>query len=319
MPYQGSKSAVADNIIEFLPCGKRFVDLFGGGAAMSHCAVLSGKYDSVYYNELNPLLCDLLKRAIDGEFNYSRFKPEFISREEFHERKDVDGYVRYVWSFGNKGDGYLFGSDIEPLKHSMHNFVVFGIKDNFIKSNFDDIDKFIVDKDIHDRRIAVKKYLRLKQKTIRSLIDEQQNEATERLQQLERLQRLQQLEQLQRLQQLEQLEQLEINCGSYLDYEYQDGDVVYCDPPYEGTEGYNQTKFNHKEFYDWVATRPYQVFFSSYEISDKRFSRIWQKEKQNIMNGGSGQFTVTEYIYTNKTIQHNTENPLSIFQSVLYG
>lgn len=211
MPYQGSKSAIADSIINFLPCGKRFVDLFGGGAAMSHCAALSGKYDSVYYNELNPLLCDLLKRAIDGEFNYCRFKPEFISREEFHKRKDVDGYVRYVWSFGNKGTSYLFGSDIEPLKRSMHNFVVFGIKDDFIKSNFDDIDKFVVDKDIYNRRLATKKYLRLKQKTIRALTDGQQNEATEHLQQLERLERL------------------KINCGSYLDYEYQDGDVVYCD------------------------------------------------------------------------------------------
>lgn len=313
IPYQGSKSAIAESIIEFLPSGKRFVDLFGGGAAMSHCAVLSGKYDSVYYNELNPLLCNLLKRAIDGEFNYSRFKPEFISREEFHKHKDKDGYVKYIWSFGNNGDSYLFGTDIEPLKRSMHNFVVFGIKDNFINSNFDDIDKFVVDKDIHDRRLAVKKYLRAKQKTIRALSDEQQNEATERLQQLERL------EQLERLQQLEQLEQLEINCGSYLDYEYQDGDVVYCDPPYEGTEGYSQTQFNHKEFYDWVASRPYQVFFSSYEISDNRFKQIWQKEKQNLMNGGDGQFTVNEYIYTNKTIQQSAENPLSIFQSVLYG
>lgn len=304
MPYRGSKSTIAESIIELLPSGKRFVDLFGGGAAMSHCAVLSGKYDSVYYNELNPLLCNLLKRAIDGEFNYSRFKPEFISREEFHKRKDVDGYVRYVWSFGNNGQSYMFGADVEPIKRSIHNFTVFGIKDDFAKANFDDIDSWVTDTDIHSRRLAVKRYTRMKKKDLKAYRNQQQLQVIERMQQLEQLQRL---------------EQLEINCGSYLDYEYQDGDVVYCDPPYEGTEGYSQTQFNHKEFYDWVASRPYQVFFSSYEISDNRFKRIWQKEKQNLMNGGDGQFTVNEYIYTNKTIQQSAENPLSIFQSVLYG
>lgn len=31
MPYQGSKNAIAEDIIDFLPSGKRLVDLFGGG------------------------------------------------------------------------------------------------------------------------------------------------------------------------------------------------------------------------------------------------------------------------------------------------
>lgn len=61
IPYQGSKSGIADSLITFLPRGKRFVDLFGGGMAMSDCALRSGKYDSVYYNELNSLLCNLIK------------------------------------------------------------------------------------------------------------------------------------------------------------------------------------------------------------------------------------------------------------------
>ena len=50
LPYQGSKSAIAEKIINFLPAGKRFVDLFGGGAAMSDCAAKSGKYETVFYD-----------------------------------------------------------------------------------------------------------------------------------------------------------------------------------------------------------------------------------------------------------------------------
>lgn len=293
IPYQGSKSAIAESIIEFLPSGKRFVDLFGGGGAMSHCAALSGKFDSVYYNELNPLLCDLLKRAINGEFNYSRFKPEFISHEEFAKLRDDDGYIKWIWSFGNNGTGYLFGADIEPQKRSLHNYVVFGVKDGFIKAHFNDIDKYVIGNDIRKRRLLLRRYMQMK-KARRPHME------------------------LQQLQQLERLQQLEINNGSYLDYQHKIGDVVYCDPPYENTADYG-LKFDSKQFYDWVATRPYQVFFSSYEISDNRFKQIWQKEKQSLMKGGNGQFTVNEYIYTNKTIQQSAENPLSIFQSVLYG
>ena len=208
----------------------------------------------------------------------------------------------------------MFGADVEPIKRSIHNFTVFGIKDDFAKANFDDIDSWVTDTDIHSRRLAVKRYMRMKKKDLKAYRNQQQLQVIERMQQ----QQLEQLERFEQLEQLEQLERFEINNGSYLDYQHQIGDVVYCDPPYEGTKDYG-LKFDSKQFYDWVATRPYQVFFSSYEISDNRFKQIWQKEKQSLMNSGDGQFTVNEYIYTNKTIQQSAENPLSIFQSVLYG
>ena len=43
-PYMGSKNRMAKDIIELLPSGRRFVDLFAGGCAMTHAAILSGKY-----------------------------------------------------------------------------------------------------------------------------------------------------------------------------------------------------------------------------------------------------------------------------------
>ena len=91
IPYQGSKTKIAPNIIQLLPKGKRFCDLFGGGFAMSHCARLSNKWETVLYNELNPLLPPLIQSALCGEYNYNRFKPKFVSREEFYAKKDNDG------------------------------------------------------------------------------------------------------------------------------------------------------------------------------------------------------------------------------------
>lgn len=43
--YQGSKNGIAEQIIAHLPAGRRLVDLFGGGFAISHCALLSGKWE----------------------------------------------------------------------------------------------------------------------------------------------------------------------------------------------------------------------------------------------------------------------------------
>ena len=269
IPYQGSKSGIADSIITFLPKGKRFCDLFGGGFAITECAMKSRKWESFLYNEINPLLVELIQKAISGEYSYDVFKPEWISREDFKRLKEKDGYVKWIWSFSNGCKNYLFSEQLEPLKRSIHNFVVFGIKDDFINRQFGDIDKYVVGSDIYKRRMLLRRYMQMKAKSRKH-------------------------------KDIQQLEQLEIKCGSYTDYEYRDGDIVYCDPPYEGTAKYSGG-FDHKEFYEWVASRPYQVWFSSYQnISDKRFKMVWAKGKVNLMAGAANQKKNYECIYTNK-------------------
>lgn len=280
IPYQGSKTKIAPNIIQQLPSGKRFVDLFGGGFAMSHCARLSKKYQGVLYNDFNPLLVDLIKRALNGEFNYNRFKPEFITRELFKQRKSTDGYVKYIWSFGNAGREYMFGENIEDLKHEAHDFVVFGKPTIHCK----EAERHVTSKDIHKRRIQFCGYYRSAKKRFD-------------LQQLEQLERLQQLEQLERLEQLEQLERLEVTCGSYDEYQYKDGDVVYCDPPYEGTAEYDGA-FDHAAFYQWAATRQYQVWFSSYQ-GVKDFRMVWARQMRSSLGAGNKSINF-ECLYTNK-------------------
>ena len=276
IPYMGSKSKIAKALIAILPKGDRFVDLFGGGAAMSHCALLSGKYKQVYYNDINPLLAHLLQDAIDGKYNYDVFKPEFITREKFVELKDVDGYVKYIWSFGNNGSCYLFGRDIEKQKHLIHDAVVFDdISKRFIEL-FPNFNGF-PNEDIKSRRLFMK-----------TLKEDLQ------------LQQLQQLERLQRLEQLQRLPKIQFNTGSYEDYIYQDGDVVYCDIPYENTAKYDKDGFDHKKFYDWAYSRDYNVFISSYHISDDRFYHIYDEEKRSLLSSTKANVIKEERIYCNK-------------------
>ena len=117
MPYKGSKNSIAAEIISVLPPAKHFYDIFGGGGAMTHAAALSGKYQYIHYNELNPLICKGFKMAVNGEFKNER---RWISREYFHAHKGDDPYVAICWSFGNNLRDYLYSKELEPIKKAVH-------------------------------------------------------------------------------------------------------------------------------------------------------------------------------------------------------
>lgn len=53
IPYQGSKRRIADKIVALLPAAPVFVDVFAGGCAVTHAALLSGKFDKVIANDLS--------------------------------------------------------------------------------------------------------------------------------------------------------------------------------------------------------------------------------------------------------------------------
>lgn len=40
VPYQGSKNSIAEKIINIIPSAENFYDLFAGGCAITHCAML---------------------------------------------------------------------------------------------------------------------------------------------------------------------------------------------------------------------------------------------------------------------------------------
>lgn len=52
VPYQGSKSKIAEWVVGLLPPATHLYDLMAGGCAVSHCAMLSGKYKEVHVNDI---------------------------------------------------------------------------------------------------------------------------------------------------------------------------------------------------------------------------------------------------------------------------
>ena len=122
LPYMGSKKQIARQIVDFLPPAKHFYDLFCGGCAVSHAAILSGKYETVTINDISG---DMPKFFLDAMAGKYRDETRWISREEFQRLKDSDAYIRCVWSFGSNGKTYLYSEEIEPWKKALHYARVF--------------------------------------------------------------------------------------------------------------------------------------------------------------------------------------------------
>ena len=251
MPYKGSKSKIAEWLIEQLPKAKHFYDLFGGGGAMSHCAALSRKYEVIHYNELNPLIFKAFEMAVNGEFKNEK---RWISREEFKKLKDVDPYVNLCFSFGNDGKTYAYSSKNEQFKRAVHHSIMFN--DHSLLSRYVDVHdlKYEIE-NIHERRIYLQRYLKRFKDKVKTYCNTDGGNVRNILQSLERLERLERLGRLQ---------SLEMTNLDYRDVQIEENSVIYCDPPYANTNSY-EMDLNHNKFYDWCRSQK-NCFISEYTM-----------------------------------------------------
>lgn len=216
--YMGSKNKIVKALIPQLPSAKYFVDLFAGGSAMTHGAMLSGKYERFIVNDIGDAP-SLFKRAINGEF---RDEKRWISRDDFFALKDSDPYVRYIWSFGNKGANYLYSKEIEPYKKAFWEFAVFKNTEPLKEFGFN-ADEFLDLPTSYERRIAFRQHLAkipfvvkkgshfyYKLSELKKYKGFDNNTMLDHLQSLERLERLASLERLEKLQGLKSKKALRI-------------------------------------------------------------------------------------------------------------
>ena len=122
LPYMGSKSAIVDWVIDHLPPGETLIDLFCGGCAVTHAALLSDKWAHIVANDIHGDVPQLFLDAINGKYT-TQTERRWISREDFFRLKDTDAYVRLCWSFGNGGESYMYSWEIEPFKRRIHDLI----------------------------------------------------------------------------------------------------------------------------------------------------------------------------------------------------
>ena len=295
IPYMGSKQDIIASLALNFPKAENFYDLFGGGFSVTHYMMLvkSKRYQNFHFNELIPSTVELIKKAINGDFNYDKFKPEWISKGEFIKNKDSCAYTRILWSFGNNQEYYIFGKDIEAYKKSLHMAVVF--------DQFDATSRLVLEITAwpSDVKTVLQKRLYVKQKVAHSNKGMREGE----FKQLERLERLEQLERLERLQVLEQSERLTQLTMTSLDYSQvtiKPNSLVYCDIPYRNTRAKYVTAFDYQRFFDWAANADFPVYISEYQIDDPRFKLVYTVEKKTKLSPKGMIKAEPEKLYWNK-------------------
>lgn len=352
LPYQGSKSSIAKDIVAILPGGQRLVDLFCGGCSVTDYAMKkTDKFNRFLINDIDGRNPNVYIRALSGGFSN---EDRWISRQDFFKLKETDDYVRLCFSFGNSCRTYMYGPQIEPYKEAIHSIVFwedYSKMEALCPAVVGIAHEYCDGKDRKGRRLAFGKAVAAHVKEMGSVEYWQSNpmfravkikwsedrrgisscqwnrgsplESLERLERLESLpslislERLQSLEIrnsmqcLQSLQSLESLERLErlqrvekeapivVSTDDYRSYVYNDGDVVYCDPPYAGKTGYGCNKFDHEAFWQWCRTRDFPVYVSEYRAPED-FVSIWRKEKRRLFNDKGLSSNSVEHLFLHK-------------------
>lgn len=284
LPYKGSKNAIAKWIVSNLPSADTFVDLFCGGGAVTHCAVLSGKWKRFIMNDIDGRLPILFKDCAYGKYTVEN-RREWVDRETFNRLKDKDAYIALVWSFGNNGKDYIYGAKIEQFKKDYHRAVYsndtsilekYGYKINPSKLN-----------DVYGRYLEFNRQIK---KIARNNL-----ESLSRQVEIESLQRLQSIQSLQSIQRLQSIQSLGVD---YRSVKIPNDAVIYCDIPYAGTNCGKYQGFNHGEFYEW-AEKQDNIFISEYQMPEN-FIPIAKTTKSVLSAANSNSKVATEYLFTNR-------------------
>lgn len=154
LPYKGSKNKLAERIVHLLPRADHLIDLFCGGCAVTHAALVMGKYRHCHINDVNWMCPTLFVDALNGRYND---ETRWISREDFERLKGSDPYVAVVWSFGNNLRDYLYSREIEPLKKAIH-YAMFFHDYSLAKDLGHDLSFIESITDLQKRYLAVKHY-----------------------------------------------------------------------------------------------------------------------------------------------------------------
>ena len=277
LPYKGRKSKYCEQILSFIPSADNFYDLFCGGGAITHCALLQNRWKNYIMNDIEKGLSQLFVDAVNGKYKNEK---RWISREEFFKLKDTDAYVRYIWSFGNNGRDYMFSREIEETKRLGHNAVVFGDIEPLEKLLNIDLSFLLKIDDLSERRSTLNRYIR---------------KISGKRFELERLQQLQQ---------------------DYRTVNILPNSVIYCDIPYKGTNVYGKSGkpiFDYEAFYDWCERQTNPVFISEYSMPDDRFECIMEIETRSTLSATNKAKKSVERLFIPKSQEDVSIRQISLF------
>ena len=329
LPYTGSKSGIAEWLVERLPSCETFVDVFAGGCAVPDAMMLHNKAKRFILNDLQGDVPKLFVEALNGDLE--KYDPlHWVSREQFVAEKASNPFIRLVYSFGSRGDTYIYSKELEPYKKAIHYAIVEGEWSEFdrlcpeVCSDTYNALKGLVG--WNERRLAFQRAVASSLKGLISRNPYYKSPSTlsgvHASAHLERTQRLMEIqnpycrspnalrgtnasEHLERTQRIVELKtprlpSIKTESKDYRDLVIPEGAVVFCDPPYkDSTVKYNGRGFDHATFYDWCVdtAKTHPLFVTEYQIDDPRFTCIGEKARQITLNGVGSKGKKVERLY----------------------
>jgi 16S rRNA G966 N2-methylase RsmD len=237
-------------MLNVLPSGGVLYDMFCGGCAVTDCAVSLGKFDSYVINDINPLMPGLFMDTVNGRCRSPYF---WCGHEEFDEKKHSDPLVKLLFSFGHDGRSYAYSREREEDAALVH--------------------EAICAAKASDRRRAI---LKLHSRGAFPKRSTQHLESADRIDAL--------MEKYAGIQPL-----VRAYSGSYKDVPVTaEKGVIYCDPPYRKTVGYDNRKFNYEEFYAWASRQRLPVYISEYSMPEDLFECVWERPLNSIKGTSTG-------------------------------
>ena len=231
LPYKGSKNRIAECVVSVLPANETLIDLFAGGCAVTHCAMLSGKWKRVVANDISDAP-KIFADAVKGDIDISKFP---LTREQF--KSSTDTLARLVYSFGNNNLTYIYSQDKEEACIAA--------------------ERMLYGATLTERYAAYKVFIRVLSRYLEC--GNKLDSKVSRIEAIERVTRLQSIHGAC------PAADLETSCRDYRDFAVPANSTVYADPPYKGTtiSQYGGC-FDYDAFEDWLAEVDFPVFVSEY-------------------------------------------------------
>lgn len=273
LPYKGSKNTIANQIVAQFPRAHSFLDACCGGGAVLEAAYLSGKFERVEGIDIDEGIITLLNAVFRdfGKIDYEH--KQLVTAERYKEavrsRATLEDAVdRFIASFGFNGYDYQWGEKRRHLKYLVHQAMTLPTLD--------------------ERRTAFHGFIRdlIKSGTVegdRWSIELSEIKNLGHTEQATNLCRLQKVEQVMSTASQSLQTELVISKKSMFDIDYGPYDVIYFDPPYADTKGYDKAKFDFDRFHsliDGLVDSGKAVYVSEYKAPTDKFAEVLAVEKQ---------------------------------------
>ena len=287
LPYQGSKNRIARRLVDALPAAPVLYDVFCGGCAVTHAAMLSGKYQRFVINDRRGWLPDAFREAINGGYAH---EDRWISREDFERLKSTDAYAALCFSFGNDARTYMYARPLERYKRALHYAIFwrdFAPWGELCPETADALASGLAPiEDRKQRRIQAGHFIveslraqitagTLTPDILQKPIYRQIRRSKGAMTTVETLQSLESLPGA-----------LTAYSMDYREMRFDEPGIIYCDPPYKDTTGYGEDcaePFCHDEFYGWCEAQKLPVYISEYQMPEERFACIAEWDKVTTM------------------------------------